>query len=60
MKTVHPVQSVLPSEPRPPARIGMDNSAPILSDSGDDGGWRVPKWRVTEWQVGRLRDVVGA
>jgi hypothetical protein len=36
MKTVHPVQSVLPSEPRPPARIGMDNSAPILSDSDND------------------------
>lgn len=30
MKTVHPVQSVLPSEPRPPARTGIDNSAPMI------------------------------
>ena len=31
MKTVHPVQSVLPSEPRPPARTGIDNSAPMMN-----------------------------
>lgn len=30
MKTVHPVQSVLPSDPRPPARTGIDNSAPMI------------------------------
>ena len=53
MKTVHPVQSVLPNEPRPPARTGMDNSAPMIDvavtkvterrvEVGD--GWASGKW----------------
>lgn len=42
MKTVHPVQSVLPSEPRPPARTGIDNSAPMID---------VAVTKVTEWRV---------
>jgi hypothetical protein len=32
MNTVHPVQRVLPSDPRPPARIGIDSNAPIVND----------------------------
>jgi hypothetical protein len=33
MKTVHPVHSVLPREPRPPASTGIDSNAPIVNGS---------------------------
>jgi hypothetical protein len=58
MKTVHPVQSVLPSEPRPPARIGIDSSAPILSNSDSDGMVSPEVEDMTEWQAGRLSHIL--
>jgi hypothetical protein len=36
IKTVHPVQSVLPKEPRPPASTGIDSNAPMVCASLED------------------------
>ena len=59
MKTVHPVQRVLPSDPRPPASTGIDSNAPIVchSDRVEDRERRSQdEVEAKEWRAGRLSD----